>query len=122
MPPIASAVINMDRCLFHLDANQNKLPEINKKYGAGVEVEIHYPEAHFTMASTMRDVMVEDIIEEFELEPWRDYLNRARKVRERMLKKAAKRILSILAQFSSFQTVPLWCIFNPASLGRYNTE
>lgn len=91
VPPIASAVINMDRCLFHLDQNQNRLPDINKKYGPGVEVEIHYPEAHFTLASTMKDVTVEDIIEEFDLEPWRDYLNRARKVRDRMLKRAARR-------------------------------
>jgi predicted amidohydrolase len=91
VPPIASAVINMDRCLFHLDGNQNELPDILKKYGPGVELEIHYPEAHFTMASAMKDVTVQDIIDEFDLEPWCDYLNRARKVRDQMLKKAARR-------------------------------
>lgn len=86
LPPIASAVINMDRCLFHLDGNQNKLPDILKKYGPGVEIEVDYPEAHFTMASTMDDVTVDDIIAEFELEPWNAYLKRARGVRGKMLR------------------------------------
>lgn len=85
MPPIASAVINADRCLYHLDYNQKKLPEIVKKYGAGVEIEIHSPEAHFTLASVMEDVTVDDITEEFELEPWTAYLDRARSVRREVL-------------------------------------
>ena len=76
----------MDRCLFHLDGNQNKLPDILKKYGPGVEIEVDYPEAHFTMASTMDDVTVDDIIAEFELEPWNAYLKRARGVRGKMLR------------------------------------
>lgn len=85
VPPIASAVINMDRCQFHLDYNQNKLPDIMRKYGPGVDIEIYYPEAHCTIASNMPDVTVEDIISEFELEPWLDYLDRARGVRRKML-------------------------------------
>jgi predicted amidohydrolase len=86
LPPIASAVINMDRCFLHLDTNQNKFPEILKKYGGKVEIEDYYPEAHFTLASLMKDKTVEDLIEEFELEPWTQYLNRARGVREKALK------------------------------------
>ena len=82
LPPIASTVINMDREFFHLDYNQNKFPDIMKKYGPGVEIEVHYPEAHFTLASTMEDVTVEDIIREFELLTWRAYLKKARKLRE----------------------------------------
>ena len=85
VPPIASAVINMDRCFFHLDGNQAKLPDIRKKYGGRVDLEIYYPEAHFTLASRMRNTTVEDLIAEFDLEPWTAYLNRARKVREKVL-------------------------------------
>jgi len=85
VPPIASAVINMDRCFFHLDGNQNKFPDILRKYGPGVEIVIDYPEAHFTLASNMEAVTVEDLIEEFELEPWLDYLDRARGVRRKAL-------------------------------------
>jgi predicted amidohydrolase len=85
VPPIASAVINMDREFFHLDGNQNKFPDIIRKYGPGVEIVIDYPEAHFTLASNMEDVTVDDLIVEFELEPWLDYLDRARGVRAKAL-------------------------------------
>ncbi len=85
VPPIATALVNMDRCQFHLDYNRDKLEAITKKYGCGVEVQIWRPEAHFTLASLMDDVTVEDIIEEFELEPWHEYLDRARRRREQAL-------------------------------------
>ena len=88
LPPIFSAVVNMDRMFYHLDGNQAKFPEILKKYGAGVEIEVHYPEAHFTMASLMDDVSIEDINAEFELEPWNDYLARARRERDKYLRQA----------------------------------
>lgn len=87
LPPIASAVINMDRCQFHLDGNQNKFPDIIRKYGPGIEIENYHPEAHFTLASNMEDVTVEDITREFELEPWLDYLDRARGVRAQALER-----------------------------------
>ncbi|MGQ9730453.1 MAG: carbon-nitrogen hydrolase family protein [Candidatus Zipacnadales bacterium] len=81
VPPIATATINMDRGFFHLDGNQDRFPEILRKYGPGVEILIDYPEAHFTLASNMDDITVEDLIAEFGLEPWLDYLDRARTVR-----------------------------------------
>ncbi len=90
MPPIFSGVVNMDRMFFHLDGNQNKFPDILEKYGPGVEIEIHYPEAHFTMASLMDDIAIEDIVAEFELEPWTAYLARSRRVREDALKRAGE--------------------------------
>ncbi|MCX7597556.1 MAG: hypothetical protein N2512_01620, partial [Armatimonadetes bacterium] len=80
---IASAVINMDRCQFHLDGNNERLRELCAKYGQAVEIEIYRPEAHFTLASLMDDVTVDDLIEEFQLEPWVAYLDRARAVRAR---------------------------------------
>ncbi len=88
VPPIYTTEINMDRMLYHLDGNQDRFQEILKKYGPGVEIEIHYPEAHFTMASLMDDVCIEDINAEFELEPWNQYLARARSERARYLKQA----------------------------------
>jgi hypothetical protein len=88
LPPIYSAVINMDRMLLHLDYNQSKFQDMFRKYGAGIEIENHYPEAHFTLASLMDDVTVDDLVKEFELEPWTAYLNRARRERDRYLKLA----------------------------------
>jgi beta-ureidopropionase len=88
LPPILSGIINMDRMHFHLDYNQNKFQDILRKYGAGVEIENHYPEAHFTMASLMDEVSVEDIVKEFELETWTEYVKRARSERGRYLRAA----------------------------------
>jgi hypothetical protein len=85
VPPIASAVVNMDREFFHLDGNNARLKACVEKYGMGVEWEICRPEAHFTLASNMDDVTIEDIVEEFEMEPWRDYLARARRIRRETL-------------------------------------
>lgn len=85
LPPIYSTVINLDRRLFHLADNQDKFPAIIEKYGPGVEIESHYPEAHFTLASLREDVTVADLVAEFGLEPWVDYLNRCRGLREAYL-------------------------------------
>ena len=46
---------------------------------------MHYPEAHFTLASVMEDVTVEDLVKEYDLEPWTHYLGRARAEREKYL-------------------------------------
>lgn len=86
VPPMCSATINMDRMLFHLADNQDKFPAILAKYGPGVEIELHYPEAHCTIASLMDDVSVEDLVAEFGLEPWVGYLNRCRRVRSKHLR------------------------------------
>lgn len=88
LPPLLSRVINMDRMLFHLDGNQNKFPEMLKKYGAGIEIENYYPEAFCTVASLRDDLTVEDLVAEFELEPWNAYLARARRERLRYLAQA----------------------------------
>jgi hypothetical protein len=85
LPPLVSRVVNMDRVLFHLAFNQDKFPEMLAKYGPGLEIVSHYPEAHCTIASTLPDVTMEQIIAEFELEPWVDYLARARRVRREFL-------------------------------------
>jgi len=90
LPPLASATINMDRVLLHLAYNQDKFPEIIKKYGPGVEIESHYPEAHCTLASVMEDVTVEDLMAEFGLESWVDYINRCRRVRAEHLEKGTE--------------------------------
>jgi hypothetical protein len=88
LPPLYTTTLNMDRMLFHLADNQDKFPAMLAKYGAGIEIENHYPEAHCTIASTMDGVTIEDLVAEFRLEPWVDYLNRCRALRGQYLRRA----------------------------------
>lgn len=87
VPPMASAVVNLDTAVFHYDYNQQHIRAIKKKYGAGVEFEFHQAEAIFVMTSHLADVTVNDIIREFKLERRMEYYARARKVRKQALKR-----------------------------------
>ena len=75
------AEVNTDRKAYHLDFNQDKLPEIVSKYGPGVQICNCWPEGTFTLASTMTGTSVEDIEKEFALEDLRDYFDRAAEIR-----------------------------------------
>ncbi len=87
VPPIASATLNLDTCVFHYDYNQPQIRAIKKKFGAGVEFEFLQSEAIFVLTSHMPDVTVRDIIREFKLETRSEYYTRARKVRKNALRK-----------------------------------
>jgi len=79
--PFAFADVNTDCKAYHLDFNQEKLGDIEAKYGPGVRFSILRPEATFVMESLMEDVSVEDIEREFELEDLWTYYDRSRKMR-----------------------------------------
>jgi len=87
VPPMASAVLNLDTGVFHYDYNQQHIRAIKKKYGAGVEFEFLQPEAIFVLTSHMPDVTVRDIRRAFKLETRAEYYARARKVRKKALGK-----------------------------------
>ncbi len=71
--PIASADVNFDRESFHHNRNMKQWDAIRDGYEAGVALNITHPEGKFTLASEMDDVTIEDIVEEFGLETWREY-------------------------------------------------
>ena len=81
LAPFAVADVNLDCKAYHLDYNQEKLGDVQAKYGAGVQFEIMRPEATFVMSSLMEDVSVEEIEAEFGLEDLWAYFDRARGVR-----------------------------------------
>lgn len=77
--------VNTDRKTYHLDFNQEKLPAVIEKYGAGVSVQYCTPEGTFSLASNLEELSVEDIEKEFQLEDLRDYLDRADRLRQSRL-------------------------------------
>ena len=86
LPAWAIADVDLDRDLFHLDFNEAKFPAILEKYGPGVAIDVHQPEAFFLLSSRRDGLTVEQIAAEFKLETLRDYLARSVKQREAMLK------------------------------------
>jgi len=83
LPPVISAELNLDRKRFEEDFNIKKVPAIWKKYGRKVEINLFRPEGALVIASNSEDVSLDDIIKEFQLEPFIQYIDRS----ERELKK-----------------------------------
>ena len=79
------AEVNTDRKTYHLDVNQERLPAVIGKYGAGVDVQVCEPEGTFSLTSNLDEKSVEDIEREFQLEDLRDYLDRAAGIRQSRL-------------------------------------
>lgn len=73
----ATAVINLDRVLLHLDFNWPKLTEIRKKYGPEVEIDDTGRLASVLLYSNSDDFTAADLVREYELETLDDYLTRA---------------------------------------------
>jgi predicted amidohydrolase len=86
LPPWAVADVRVNRELFHLDFNQDKLPALCEKYGPDVEIEIMEPEGFFLLASRRPELTVEAIAAEQGLETLRDYLARSVRMREDRLR------------------------------------
>lgn len=76
--PYAFAEVNTDCKAYHLDYNMNHLGDIEARYKRGVRVSMFRPEATFVLESLMPDVTVEDIEQEFGLEPLWTYYDRSR--------------------------------------------
>jgi predicted amidohydrolase len=83
-----SCVLNLDRCVLHIDENNRHWPAIKAKYGAGVEIDVATPEAVFALISHLPDRTVTDLIQEFGLETRADYFRRSNREREDALRRS----------------------------------
>ena len=79
------AEINTDAKMYHLDFNGEKLPDIVRRYGGGVDIGMAHDEGRFVLTSNLPDKTVDDIEREFELTDLRDYLDAAGDIRARRL-------------------------------------
>jgi len=73
--------INLDCKLVHLDYNSSKLTALKEKYGAAVTITDPGKLASVLVASEDKNVTVDQMIREFDIELLDDYLNRARDFR-----------------------------------------
>jgi hypothetical protein len=77
----AVARINLDCRLLHLDYNRPKFTALKEKYGPGVTISDPGKLASVIVSSEEKDVTVDQMIKEFDLELLDDYLNRSRDFR-----------------------------------------
>ena len=94
VPGLALARVNLDRRLVHFDGHvsfedvpeDNRLMRAKEKYRSGVSFDITaWRAAVCAMGSEMPDTSVDEIAREFGIEFYRDYLARARRVRQEAL-------------------------------------
>lgn len=74
----AGARINLDRVVVHLDRNREKFPDIERKYGDKVRIQIPPNIGPAIIYSNARNRSASDIVREFGLELLDDYFARAR--------------------------------------------
>ncbi len=75
----AGAVVPLGKTVFEIDFHVSKMREIQKKYGSRVEVAWYHDEDLVTLASLDPVLTVQDLIDEYELTPHRDYILRAQR-------------------------------------------
>jgi len=71
--------LNLDRALFHTDNQMHTLIAIQGKYGARVRLKTFTEEHLFTLESMDADLALADVVAEFQLETYRDYIDRCSK-------------------------------------------
>jgi len=79
------ARINLDCQVVHIDYNHRRIPDLKKKYGPLVKIETFSPEAVYLVTSLHPAKTVHDMIREFQIETYDDYLDRARAVQKKHL-------------------------------------
>ena len=84
--PIICRTVNLDFAVLHIDFNYEKWPEIKRKYGPAVEIDVSAPEGVFMLVSHHPEVSATDVIEEFGLETRDEYFRRSERAREGALR------------------------------------
>ena len=77
--PIAAADINFDRQSFHHAGNQEKILEIERKYGTRVKIVFDQENSLFYLESCSLEITVADIIAEFKMTTYVQYMAECRK-------------------------------------------
>jgi predicted amidohydrolase len=74
--PLGVFDINLDQRMFHTDFHMEKILPMIERHGANIKVVSHTEEHVFTLESTSPDLKIQDVIDEFELVEFNDYIAR----------------------------------------------
>jgi predicted amidohydrolase len=79
----AGAVLPVGKRLFETDFHISKMKKIEQKYGSKVSIQWYHNDDLVSLASLDPELTVNDIIEEFELTPHPDYIQRAQNAQDK---------------------------------------
>jgi predicted amidohydrolase len=82
--PILFFDINLDSKIFHVDNNKSRIEQMQIKYGNGVKVSYNSQQAK-VLVELNCEKNIDELQEEFNLEPLRDYLLRSKNLRNSAL-------------------------------------
>lgn len=74
--PIVQATINFDAVTLFADFNQDRMAEVQQRYGKQVRIRFDQPNCIFTLESRSADLSVAEVMREFGLVSRRDYFAR----------------------------------------------
>jgi len=79
---IAEKVIDLDKRVFSTDYNLRKLADLRLKYGADVTIDMRCDEDMFSLESQRADLSVSDLIAEYGMQTWSDYIAKCTAVQD----------------------------------------
>jgi len=82
---IAFCEMNLDRAVFHTDLQMDKIQKIQKQYGSGIKVKTYTEEHLFILENEVPGKTIQDIIKEFDLITYSDYIARCTDFRAKYL-------------------------------------
>jgi hypothetical protein len=71
--PVQLATINFDAVTLFADFNQQKMRDVERRYGSNVRIRFNQPDCLFTLESRSADLSVDEVMREFDLVSRRDY-------------------------------------------------
>lgn len=77
--PWIAWTLNLQSRVYHLDFNQEKLPELAARYGGKVEVRLSVRDARFLLSAVAEEVDLDVVEQELGLVPLQDYLRASRR-------------------------------------------
>jgi beta-ureidopropionase len=80
----AGAVLPLGKQVFEVDFHVAKMRQIQSKYGSRVQVTFHHDDDLVSLASLDPNLTVEQLIEEYQLTPYRAYIQRAQQAQDRV--------------------------------------
>jgi hypothetical protein len=77
--------VNLNKRQLHMDNNWGKMDAMLARYGADLSFEFSTQEARFVIGWEKEDRDVDEIADEFDLEPIAEYFARSRRLRQQMM-------------------------------------